>query len=126
LPNRSKERDQAETRFKKAQKATQDAKEARADYESEARTVREKTARLKALRLAKEAADLKTRVDKKPIASKKRPQFNWWTGKVHRDTAAAHGTEGSELGHCPVDGHHQTNRAMPEPITIRETSVQRP
>jgi hypothetical protein len=20
--------------------------------------------------------------------------------------------------HCPVDGHHQTNRAMPEPITI--------
>jgi hypothetical protein len=55
LPNHSKERDQAEARFKKAQKATQDAKEARADYESEARTVREKTARLKALRLAKEA-----------------------------------------------------------------------
>src|SRR4029453_13014165 len=40
--NHSKERDQAEARFKKAQKATQDAKEARADYESEARTVREK------------------------------------------------------------------------------------
>jgi hypothetical protein len=39
LPNHSKERDQAEARFKKAQKATQDAKEARADYESEARTV---------------------------------------------------------------------------------------
>jgi hypothetical protein len=34
-------------------------------------------------------------------------------------------TEGSELGHYPVGGHHQTNRAMPEPITIRETSVQR-
>jgi hypothetical protein len=43
LPHHSKERDQAEARFKKAQKATQDAKEARADYESEARTVREKT-----------------------------------------------------------------------------------
>jgi hypothetical protein len=70
LPNHSKERDQAEAWFKKAQKATQDAKEARADYESEARTVREKTARLKALRLAKEAADLETRVNKKPIASK--------------------------------------------------------
>src|SRR6266540_3639484 len=55
----------------------------------EARTVREKTARLKALRLAKEAADLETRVDKKPI-QKRRPQFNWWTSKVHGDTAAAH------------------------------------
>jgi hypothetical protein len=33
-------------------------------------------------------------------------------------------TEGSESGHYP-GGHHQTNRAMPEPITIRETSVQR-
>ena len=42
LPNHSKERDQAEARFKKAQKATQDDKQARADYESEARTVREK------------------------------------------------------------------------------------
>jgi hypothetical protein len=75
LSNHSKERDQAEARFKKAQKATQDAKEARADYESEARTVREKTARLKALRLAKEAADLETRVDKKPIASKTTPSI---------------------------------------------------
>jgi hypothetical protein len=50
-------------------------KEARADYETEARTVREKTARLKALRLAKEAADLETRVDKKPIASKTTPSI---------------------------------------------------
>ena len=70
MPNHSKERDQAEARFKKAQKATHDAKEARAAYEAEARTVREKTARLKALRLAKEAADLEARVDEKPIASK--------------------------------------------------------
>ena len=70
MPNHSKERDEAEARFKKAQKATQDAKEARAHYESEARAVREKTARLKALRLAKEAADLEARDDEKPIASK--------------------------------------------------------
>ena len=75
LPNHSKERDQAEARFKKAQKATHDAKEARAAYEAEARTVREKTARLKALRLAKEATDLETRVDKKPIASKAMPSI---------------------------------------------------
>jgi hypothetical protein len=75
VSNHSKERDQAEARFKKAQKATQDAKEARAAYESEARAVREKTARLKALRLAKEAADLETRVDKKLIASKTMPSI---------------------------------------------------
>ena len=42
LPNHSKERDQAEARFKRAQKATQDANEARARYESEARAVRDK------------------------------------------------------------------------------------
>src|SRR5215510_5728359 len=62
LPDESRERDQAEARFKKAQKATQDANEARAHYESEAQAVREKTARLRALWLAKEAADLETRV----------------------------------------------------------------
>ena len=44
-------------------------------YESEARTVREKTATLKALRLVKEAADLEARVDKKPIASKTTPSI---------------------------------------------------
>ena len=70
MPNHSKEREEAEARFKKAQKATQEAKEARAHYESEARAVREKTARLKAIRLAKEAADLEARDDEKPIASK--------------------------------------------------------
>jgi hypothetical protein len=70
LPSHSKERDQAEARFKKAQKAIHDAKEARAHYESEARAMREKTARLKALRLAKEAAELEQRADRNPITSK--------------------------------------------------------
>ena len=70
MPNHSKERDEAEARFKRAQKAIDDAKEAKAHYESEARAVREKTARLKALRLAKEAADLATQGDTKPITSK--------------------------------------------------------
>jgi hypothetical protein len=55
MPNHSKERDEAEARFKRAQKATQDSTGARAPYEAEAWAVREKTARLKALRLAKEA-----------------------------------------------------------------------
>jgi hypothetical protein len=67
LPDHSAERTRAEARFKRAQKATQDAKEAWAHYESEARAVREKTARLKALRLAKDAADLQ-RGGKKPVA----------------------------------------------------------
>jgi hypothetical protein len=75
LPDHSKERDQAEARFQKAQKTTQDATEARAHYESEARAVREKTARLKAIRLAKEAADSETRVDKKSVTSKTTPSI---------------------------------------------------
>jgi hypothetical protein len=85
LPEHSKQRDEAEARFKRAQKAAHDAKEARAHYESEARAVREKTARLKALRLAKEAADsatqhsatqdLTTQVDTKPVPSKTTPSI---------------------------------------------------
>ena len=73
MPNHSKERDEAEVRFKRAQKGTQDPTEARAPYEAEAWAVREKTARLKALRLAKEATDLRTR--EKPITSKATPSF---------------------------------------------------
>ena len=55
MPDHSKERDEAEARFKRAQKATQDPTGARAPYEAEAWAVRENTARLKALRLANEA-----------------------------------------------------------------------
>jgi hypothetical protein len=70
LPSHSKERDQAEIRFKKAQKAAQDAQEARAQYEAEARAMREKTARLRALRLAKQAADAAVQPAKKPAAKR--------------------------------------------------------
>jgi hypothetical protein len=73
LPSHSKERDEAETRFKKAQKAAQEAKEARAQYEAEARATREKTARLKALRLAKEATEPAAQADKKPVAARRVP-----------------------------------------------------
>jgi hypothetical protein len=73
LPDQSKERDEAEARFKKTQKAAHDAREARAQYEAEARATREKTARLKALRLAKEATDLAARPAKKPAAAKRTP-----------------------------------------------------
>jgi hypothetical protein len=75
MPNHSKQRDEAEARFKRAQKATQDPTEARAPYEAEAWAVREKTTKLKALRLAKEATDLRSRGDKKPITSKATPSI---------------------------------------------------
>jgi hypothetical protein len=66
------QREQAEARFRKAQKASEDAKEAWALYESEARAVREKTARLKVLRLAREAAGANRAADAKPVAAKKK------------------------------------------------------
>jgi len=47
-------RQRAERRFKKEQRS-QDGRAAVTEYEAEARATREKTARLKALRLAKEA-----------------------------------------------------------------------
>jgi hypothetical protein len=48
-------RQRAENSFKREERA-QDGRKAMAEYEAQARAIREKTARLKALRLAKEAA----------------------------------------------------------------------
>ena len=59
----------AETRFKKEERA-RDAAKAIMEYEVHARAVREKTARLRALRLAKEAAEKEAKLTKKPIRSK--------------------------------------------------------
>jgi hypothetical protein len=47
-----------------------EAAQAKALYEADAQAVRDKTARLKALRLAKEAAELATGVTKKSVAPK--------------------------------------------------------
>ena len=74
LAENTRERARAEAQFKKTQKQ-QEGAAAIAPYVTEADAVRAKTARLKGLRLAKEAADLETRVDKKPIASKTMPSF---------------------------------------------------
>ena len=52
--NSDKARERAEKIFKKEQRA-QDGRKAMIEYEAEALATREKTARLKALRLAKEA-----------------------------------------------------------------------
>ena len=50
-------RAKANTRFQDAQKKTADRKQASNEYESEAKAREVKTAKLKALRLAKEAED---------------------------------------------------------------------
>jgi hypothetical protein len=55
--DQKKAQERAEATFKKEQRARDGAK-AMADYEAAGVAMREKTARLKALRLAKEAADL--------------------------------------------------------------------
>jgi hypothetical protein len=52
------------------EKAAREDEKVRVHYEVEARTIAEKTARLRALRLAKEAAD-KTAADRMPVAPKK-------------------------------------------------------
>ena len=57
-------RNRAEARFKKEQRAQEGAK-ALAAYEVEGRAVRAKTTRLRALRLAKEAAETPTELTQK-------------------------------------------------------------
>lgn len=55
----------AEKSFKKQEERQRDARKAKSEYEAEARAIRENTARLKALRLAKEAEEQ----TKKPAAA---------------------------------------------------------
>ena len=58
MANHSKERTQSEAQLKKAQRDTEGA-QAMSEYNAERQAERAKTARLKELRLAKEAADKK-------------------------------------------------------------------
>ena len=64
--------DRAEATFKKEERAREGAK-AMKDYEAEGRAVLEKTARLKSLRLAKEAAEKKAEPKKPSRQSKTTP-----------------------------------------------------
>lgn len=70
--NSKEARARAEARFEKQQKAAREGEKGWALYEAEGRAVREKTARLKALRLAKEAED-KEREANAPLEVKKKP-----------------------------------------------------
>ena len=66
MANHSKARIEAEAQFRKTLKATWKGKKVTTPYEAEARIARNKTARLRELRLAKEAADKKKGSDLAP------------------------------------------------------------
>ena len=63
-------KDEAQIQFKKIQRA-EDGKKAMSEYESEALAVRAKTERLKALRLARDAAEKVAAPKAEPAAKKK-------------------------------------------------------
>ena len=80
MANSREERDRAEAKFRKTLKATwagktsggktsggKAGKQATSLYEAEARLARDKTARLKLLRLARAAAEIKTEVVETPV-----------------------------------------------------------
>ena len=60
----------AEARYARAQKRAQDATKAMSEAQVEARRVEANTVRLKALRMAKEAADLAAKPAEKPVKAK--------------------------------------------------------
>ena len=64
-------REDAEAKFASKQRKVQEARHAMSDYEANVRHVDENTARLKALRLAKEAADDAAPKPKKAPARKR-------------------------------------------------------
>ena len=59
---------EAETRFKRLQKDNDEKQKARNQYEVDQKATREKTERLRALRLAKEADEASGPVSCKPVA----------------------------------------------------------
>jgi hypothetical protein len=71
LANNSKEaRDRAEASFKKQEQRAREGAKAMADYEAEGRAMREKTARLKSLRMAKQAAGREVVEENEPAKAK--------------------------------------------------------
>ena len=67
----SNSKEAANAQFKKEQRV-QEGAQARAQYETDARAIRKKTARLRSLRLAKEAADVQIEVKKKPVTQSRK------------------------------------------------------
>jgi hypothetical protein len=74
MADSKKSQERAESQFSKAlHKKAQEAKQAMSQYEADARAVGEKTAKLKALRLAKEEADAKAAAETKKIRRTRSP-----------------------------------------------------
>ena len=69
--NSREARERAAMRLDRMQKAAKDGEKARALYDAAGQATRDKTARLRELRLAKEAADAAAAVEKKKPAGKK-------------------------------------------------------
>jgi hypothetical protein len=72
MANPKGDQEKAEAQFHKTLKRTHEAKQAMSQYEADARAVLEKTTKLRALRLAKEAVDAEQAAEKK-AKSKKKP-----------------------------------------------------
>jgi hypothetical protein len=72
MANPKEEQERAEARFHKTLKKAHEAKQAMFQYEADARAVSEKTAKLKALRLAKVAAEAKMAAETPPPKKKKK------------------------------------------------------
>ena len=68
----SSPKSEAEVRYARAQKRQQEAQKAQSDFEVENRRVEANTVRLRALRLAKEAADKATAAAAPPVVKAKR------------------------------------------------------
>jgi hypothetical protein len=72
VPTAEKGREEAEARFARAQKAAEDGRKAMKEHEAETARVDANTARLRALRLAKEAADREEALAAKPAGKGKK------------------------------------------------------
>jgi hypothetical protein len=90
LATPSKEaRERAELKFRKKQIEAREASKAMADYQASLIAQREKTARLKALRQAKEAADAAARAPE-GLASASTKEAATKSGSPHRKAEPAH------------------------------------
>jgi hypothetical protein len=72
--NSTQARERAESNFKKKERQAAEGATAMAEYEAQGRAIRERTARLRALRLAKEAAEGAGEAAKKPTTTARRKQ----------------------------------------------------
>jgi hypothetical protein len=72
LTSSKEARDRAEAQFHKTLKATWKGKQANTQYEAEARVARDKISRLKSLRLARAAVEVKPEVATPPVAPRRK------------------------------------------------------